>query len=216
MLCLGLVDALPKEEEREPDLRENFSTGIASNFLSSQKCSGDPRRGATECDGKNVRVCMSFLGGKGDKEVEPANFIPVPSLIYKPLFFFQRCDNSTWVVQDFTSTRSGEVSVSRGQQVELLDPQDAIAQQQQNPAAQMVMVRILPPPTEAAAAGGSNGGAASGSSSKEGLVPAACLKLPPPAAAARSHLLGKPDHEGGKSRFFLYHVKVSRISCIFF
>ena len=94
----------------------------------------------------------------------------------------QGCD-STWVIQDFTASDRSELTVSRGQQVEL-------SPEQVPPTAStdMVLVRL------SLATGGPDGAGCT----KEGLVPVSCLKLPPGGIAAlRSHA-ARHDGEGGK------------------
>lgn len=93
-------------------------------------------------------------------------------VFFTPLFIgiisSQGCEGSTWVIHDFTSSTPGELSVSRGQQVEILE------QRSNGPTAvassdNMVLVRVTPPTLAAAVP----------VTSSEGLVPVSCIKFPP-------------------------------------
>ena len=85
------------------------------------------------------------------------------------------------MTQDFTSSTPGELSVSRGQQVEILE------QRSNGPTSDnMVLVRVSPPTTAAAAAVPAN--------SAEGLVPVSCIRLPPVTSRSR-----RADTIGGEA-----------------
>ena len=64
-------------------------------------------------------------------------------------FFFQGCE--TWVLSDYSATSANEISVQRGQQVEVLEPSTS--------STSMILVRLY-------------------GQKEEGLVPQSCLKQP--------------------------------------
>lgn len=83
---------------------------------------------------------------------------------------------TTWVLQDYNPNAVGELAVSRGQQVEVLDL----------PSTSMAMIRLILPGTNALGCPGPSSGVSSSDRSSnatpvasEGLVPILCLKQPP-------------------------------------
>ncbi len=70
------------------------------------------------------------------------------------------------MIQDFSASAPGEMTVSRGQQVEVVEAPASPA------SPDMVRVRIVP-------AAPTSGAAVASSSGAEGLVPYSCLKFPP-------------------------------------
>ncbi len=80
------------------------------------------------------------------------------------MFSFQGCE-TTWVITDYLNPGPGELSVSRGQQVEILDYPSAVA----NAALVRLMHGTSTTPTSGEATPTAN----------EGLVPISCLKQPP-------------------------------------
>ena len=77
---------------------------------------------------------------------------------------FQGCE-STWVISDYLNPGPGELSVSRGQQVEILDYPSAVANS--------ALVRLIHGNAATPTSGEATPTAA------EGLVPISCLKQPP-------------------------------------
>lgn len=107
--------------------------------------------------------------------------------------FFSRqgCDSITWVMQEFSAERPGELSVSKGQQVEvLLDANSSSSAlstlpESSSPSPAMVAVRLS---DKTASAGPS-----------EGLVPISCLKLPPGGLQQLRSQRAAEHQDGGKS-----------------
>lgn len=94
-----------------------------------------------------------------------------------------------WVIQDFTASNAKELSVTKGQQLEILDNPVSIGSTLDgSPPAMMVLVRV------------SQSSLQNHSANPEGLVPLSCLKLPPggPRSQSKSNTEA-PD--GGKSTF---------------
>ncbi len=90
----------------------------------------------------------------------------------------QGCD-STWVIQEFSAENPGEMSVSKGQQVEIVFDSSASSSSlatlpENNATSGMVTVRLTDKSADKAASSSSSSTAFS-----EGLVPISCLKLPP-------------------------------------
>ena len=70
-------------------------------------------------------------------------------MLYIIFLFSQGCD--TWVLSDYSATSSNEITVQRGQQVEVLEPSSS--------STSMILVRLY-------------------GQKEEGLVPQSCLKQP--------------------------------------
>jgi len=108
----------------------------------------------------------------------------------------------TWVVSDFAGERQGELSVARGQQVEVLPSSStSTSSEQASEGEEMVLVRLMPTNATTATSSSSSASpsgtqAQTGSSTSslssaaaavgagfaaggEGLVPASCLRVPP-------------------------------------
>merc|ERR1712117_206843 len=82
------------------------------------------------------------------------------------------CESSSWVTQDFTSSVPGQLTVSRGQQVEILEQRSNGLTAVASPD-NMVLVRVIPPV------------AAIPANPAEGLVPASCIKMLPATSRSR-------------------------------
>ena len=114
------------------------------------------------------------------------------------MFFLQGCESSSWVTQDFTSSVPGQLTVSRGQQVEILEQRSNGLTAVASPD-NMVLVRLMP----AAAAIPAN--------PAEGLVPASCIKMLPVTSRSRREDTYTIEASNGKQFFSFPYSLLSAI-----
>ena len=97
------------------------------------------------------------------------------------------------MTQDFTSSVPGQLTVSRGQQVEILEHRSNGLTAVASPD-NLVMVRVMP----AAAATPAN--------PVEGLVPASCIKMLPVTSRSRREDAYAIEASNGKQLFLHHHL----------